>query len=195
MNSTGVEDVTSTDEVNRLIGLGLDKVTAMAVAAGKLNETFEVARAQERRDVERWCKDMNNIPTDLEAVWDTEPSRIYLAFDGDNPEDHPTTDFTLIEADVSEVDGMLTYISSRDRGPWDEPFKAKSCGIVYRWVKGLGVTPPVLTQYKQQIHIVGGVHRFHLAKHYGTTRMPFLVRRAELATVMGLLRTATTIDS
>ncbi|WP_206640168.1 hypothetical protein, partial [Mesorhizobium sp. M7A.F.Ca.CA.004.04.2.1] len=56
---------------------------------------------------------------------------------------------------------------------------------------GRGVTPPLLGEYQGQVHIVGGMHRFHLAKHYGTTRMPFLVRRAELAAVMALIPSAT----
>ena len=181
------------DEINRLIGRGLHIGTAMAVADGKLDEAFEVARAHEGREVDKWCKGRKNIPSSLIAVWDLEPSRFYLAFDGDDPGDHSPTDFVLIEADLAEVDDNLTYAASRERDPWHRQYKSKSCGIAYRWLKGLAVTPPVLGKYSGQVHIVGGMHRFHLAKHYGTTRMPFLVRRAELPAVLALLPSASEI--
>lgn len=179
------------DEINRLTALGLNVITAMDVAEGKLDEAFEVARAQEKRKVDIWCKGRKNIPVALTAIWDCDPANFCLAFDGDDPSDHASTDFILIDADVTDVGGRLTYAASRDKGPWHQRYKSKSCGIAYRWLHGRGVTPPLLGEYQGQVHIVGGMHRFHLAKHYGTTRMPFLVRRAELAAVMALIPSAT----
>ncbi|TIO38498.1 MAG: hypothetical protein E5X98_29910, partial [Mesorhizobium sp.] len=69
------------DEINRLTALGLNVITAMDVAEGKLDEAFEVARAQEKRKVDIWCKGRKNIPVALTAIWDCDPANFYLAFD------------------------------------------------------------------------------------------------------------------
>ena len=181
------------NEINRLIGRGLLIGTAMKVADGTLDEEFEVACAQESREVDRWCRGRKNIPDSLTALWDLDPSKFYFAFDGDDPGDHAPADFALIEADVAEVDARLFHGVSRDKDPWHRQYKSKSCGIAYRWLHGRGVTPPLLVDHGQEIIIVGGMHRFHLAKHYGMTRMPFLVRKAKLAAVKALLSSASEI--
>ncbi len=178
-------------DVNRLIALGLSFPKALAVAGGELDETIEVARAQERRNVAAWFRGIKNIPTDLTPVWDLNSANFYLAFDGGSPGDHASTEFALIYADVDDVNSKLTSASSREKGPWNQRYKGKSCGVAYRWLHGHGVTPPLLRKFKVQIHIIGGMHRFHLAKHYGTTRMPFLVSSSERSVVMNLLPSAT----
>ena len=99
--------MTEMDEINRLLGLGLHIGTAMKVAEGRLDEAFEVARAQESKEVHRWCRGRKSIPERLKAAWDLDPSRFYLAFDGDEPGDHAAGDFMLIEADVAEVGSPL----------------------------------------------------------------------------------------
>lgn len=175
------------NEINRLTALGLNVMTAMAVADGKMDEASEVARAEEGRKVDIWCRGRKNIPTALTAVWDCDPANFYLVFDGDSPSDHASTDFVLIYADVADVKGRLTHAASRDRDAWHQRYKRKSCGIAYRWLHGSGVTPPLIKEFQGQVHIVGGMHRFHLAKYYGTTRMPFLVRKVELTAVMALV--------
>ncbi len=178
------------DEINRLTRLGLSINTAIAVVKGELEEAFEVARAQETRAVVKWCRGKKNIPDALTAVWDERPGNFYLAFDGVSPYDTTSSDFVLIRADVDEVDRKLAKGASRVKEPWHPTYKWKSCGIAYRWVKGLGVTPPLLGESKGAILIVGGMHRFHLAKHYGTKSMPFLVRGTELQAVKALISSA-----
>lgn len=181
------------DELNRLTSRGLSITTAVAVANGKMDEAFEVACVEERRVVHAWCKGRKNIPSVLTAVWDCDPEHFYLAFDGELPGEHAPADFVLINADVADVDIKLTYAASRDKDPWHKCYKSKSCGIAYRWLHDRGVTPPLLSEYQGQVHIVGGMHRFHLAKHYGTTSMPFLVRKAELTAVTALIPSAAEI--
>jgi hypothetical protein len=178
------------DDLNRLVASGLNASTALDVMQGRCNEAFEVARAQEAREVALWCKGRKNIPTALNAVWDRGASNIYLALDGAHPADCPPTDFVIIEADVSDVDGKLTFNSSRDRDPWHRDYKRKSCGIAYRWQSGLPVTPPLLIEFQGKVHIEGGMHRYHLAKYYLTARMPFLVRRSQLNVLMTLIPSA-----
>jgi hypothetical protein len=53
------------------------------------------------------------------------------------------------------------------------------------------VTPPLIRRFEDQIHIDGGMHRYHLAQSYNTTRMPFLVRKDDLNLVLALLRSGT----
>lgn len=159
----------------------------VAKAAPHWANELWIARAEEGRKVDVWCKGRKNIPTALTAVWDLDPANFYLAFDGATPGDHASTDFVLIDAAVADVDGRLTHAASRDRNPWHRRYKRKSCGIAYRWLHDSGVTPPLLSEVQGQVHIEGGMHRFHLAEYYGTTRMPFLVRKAELIAVMTLI--------
>lgn len=170
--------------------MGLRIETAIGIADGRLNEDFEIVREHEKQKVAIWCRDRSNFSTVLKAQWDCDPSKIYLAFDGANPQDHAPNDFVFIDADVDDVDQRLTFASSRDKRPWSKGYKHKSCGIAYRWDHGLGVTPPLIIKVKTEVHIDGGMHRFHLAKHYGQTRMPFLVRVTELADITELLKSA-----
>jgi len=182
--------VPQVEELNRLIALGLSPSVAMEVANGTRDEVFEVRRALEKCEVDIWCKGRTNLPKALTAVWDCSPANFYLAFDGDSPADHEPSDFALIEADVDDVNGQLTYATSRDKDPWHESYKSKSCGIAFRWLKGAGVTPPLLGEFEAKVHLIGGMHRFHLAKYYGTKRMPFLVRTIEIEAVMALIQSA-----
>lgn len=177
------------DELNRLLGRGLTVGSASDVMEGKRDEEFEVVRAREKRSVCRWCKGRKDIPANLYARWDIRPERFYLAFDGDKPGDHDPNEFELIYMNVENVNSRLTYIASRDKDPWHKRYKRKTCGIAYRWVHNLPVTPPLIQEVQGQIHIVGGMHRYHLARHYGTVRMPFLVLKLELLKVKALLST------
>ncbi|WP_395448886.1 hypothetical protein ACHMW7_29710 [Aminobacter sp. UC22_36] len=180
----------SIEEFNRLIRLGLCYTTAEDVLKGKLDETFEVDQAQERKKVHTWCRGRKNIPVALEALWDLEPSRFYLVFDGDDPKDHNPDDFSVIQAELLDVHPKLTYISGRDKDPWHRQYKSSSCNTAYRWVNGRPVTPPLICDYGAQIHIEGGMHRYHLAHHYGAKEMPFLVREEKLPNVLALLPSA-----
>jgi hypothetical protein len=185
------KSVPNSDELTRLIALGLNPATALDISLGNRNEAFEVARAQERRQVHIWCKGRKNIPTALTPVWDLSPANFYLVFDGAYASECPSADFVVIDVDVDRVDKKLTYAASRDKSPWHRRYKSKSCEIAYRWLHGRPVTPPLIREIEGQIHIEGGTHRFHLAKHYGSTRMPFLVRRSEKAAVIALIESAT----
>lgn len=178
-------------ELNRLIRRGLNNLTAMAVMDGKLDEEFEVAQADIERKAQKWGKGRKNIPEAPVPGWDCDPGRIYLAYDGDDPDDHSASDFALIEADVADVHPKLTYQATRDKDPWHRRYKSKSIEIGYRWVHGLRVSPPVIAEHEGEIVIVGGMHRYHLAHHYGAKRMPFYVPKSELAKVLELLPDAT----
>jgi hypothetical protein len=187
------EDPSNVDEINRLVALGLNVIKARAVASGKIDEASAVARADEDRAVDFWCRGKKEVPAALVAVWDHNPENFYFAFDGAYPEDHASADFVLIEANVDDVNLRLTHTATRDKDPWHKKYKRKSYRIAYRWLHGRGVTPPLLGEVQGEICIIGGMHRFHLAKHYGTTRMPFLVRKAELAAVLALIPSATCV--
>lgn len=185
-----VDDV----EINRLVSLGLNVLTAMAVADGKRDEAFEVARAQERLKVDRWCKSMSSIPATLEPLWDLSRERFYLALDGCAPNKMNVDELALIEADVAEVDSLLTFNASRCDHPWHEKYKHKSCGIAYRWLHGHSVTPPLVRKVRNQIHIDGGMHRFHLAKHYGSKRIPCLVPSSDRIAIVSMLPSAKIVN-
>ncbi|MDX0164400.1 hypothetical protein GOC43_21340 [Sinorhizobium meliloti] len=153
----------------------------------------ELRGAAERKAVDSWCKGRKNIPESLTALWDLSPENFYLALDGDAPHEHNPDDFILIEADIADVHQKLTYNASRNKDPWHKKYKSKSCKTAYRWVNGLPVTPPLIRRFQDQIHIDGGMHRYHLAESYGTTRMPFLVRKESLKQVITLIPSCTII--
>ncbi|MBZ9894516.1 MULTISPECIES: hypothetical protein [unclassified Mesorhizobium] len=149
-------------ELNRLIGRGLNNLTAMAVMEGKLDEGFEVTQAEIERKAQKWGKGRKNIPKALVPGWDCDPARIYLAYDGNDPDDRPASNFALIEADMADIHPKLTYQATRDKDPWHVQYKSKSIEIGYRWVHGLRVSPPVIAEHEGEIVIVGGMHRYHL---------------------------------
>lgn len=181
------EDPKNNEEINRLVSLGLNVLTAMAVADGTRDEAFEVARVQERIKVARWCKSMSSFPATLEPLWDLERERFYLALDGLGPNEVNVGELALIEADVAEVDSLLTLNSSRYEHPWHEKYKHKSCGIAFRWLNGGRVTPPLVQKVQNQIQIDGGMHRFHLAKYYRTKRIPLLIPSSDRHAIVSLL--------
>ena len=183
------------EELNRLIALGLNINAALGVIQGKQNEAFEVAQSQDKREAEAWCKRRKNIPIALIPLWDTNPANFYLAFDGAFPGDYAPTDFAIIQADVSDVDGKLTFATGRDKDPWHKRYKTQSCGIAYRWHHGRAVTPPLLVECEGQVHIAGEMHRYHLAKHYGSSSMPFLVWKTEALAIIALIQSATLLAS
>jgi hypothetical protein len=187
--------VPNVEELNRLTALGLNINAALDVVEGKRNEAFEVARAREKREVDAWCKGTKNIPSALAPLWDTNPTNFYLAVDGALPSDYAPSDFAVIQADVAEVDGKLTWAADRDKDPWHQRYKAKTCGIAYRWLHSRAVTPPLLVECGGKVHVAGGMHRYHLAKHYGASRMPFLVGTTETSAVMALVQSATVMAS
>lgn len=165
----------SVEEINRLVALGLDVMTAVDVAEGRRDESFEVARVGERVEINKWCTNMSSIPTAVEPLWDLLPEHFHLVFDGSAPNDEHADELELVNVDVAEVDRLLTFNASRDRHPWHREYKRKSCGIVYRWSHGRGVTPPLIRTVQNQIHIDGGMHRFHLAKHNSCKCIPCLI--------------------
>jgi len=175
------------DEFNRLHALGLSVPVIFDVLSGKRDEMTEFRAAKESKAVDKWCKGRKNIPESLTALWDLSPKNFYRAFDGDAPHEHNADDFMLVEADIADVHQKLTYHASRDKDPWHRKYKYKSCKTAYRWVNGLAVTPPVIRRFQDQIHIDGGMHRYHLAQAYKTSRMPFLVRKDDCGEVLDIL--------
>ncbi|WP_132657876.1 hypothetical protein [Rhizobium sp. BK418] len=183
------------DDFNRLHALGLSFPVICDILDGKRDEMTELGMAAERAAVAKWCRRRKNVPATLTALWDLSPANFYLAFDGDAPNKHDPHDFALIEADVAEVHRSLTYNASRDKDPWHREYKSKSCKTAYRWLNGLLVTPPVIRRFQDQIHIDGGMHRYHLAQAYKTSRMPFLIRRDDCGEVLDILRSGIIIWS
>lgn len=179
-----------TDELNRLISRGLDYWTARAVQEGSLDESLAVAEVQERRAVEKWLAGLKTLPSSLTPLWDLAPERFYWAFDGARPDDPRPVNFVVVDADVGEVLGKLTYASSRAHDPWHEGFRRKTSKTAYRWQNRLPVTPPLIADFEESIHIVGGMHRFHLAAASKVNRMPFLVDGERLDPVLSILSTA-----
>jgi len=177
-------------EFRRLIGRGLPASTALHVLRGERNEDFEVTHVETPARAREWCAGMTALPQGLEPRWDLAPEHFYLALDGEHPGHAGARAWKLVLADAAEVLGALTYTSTRDKDPWDEDYRHKSCGTAYRWSVGLPVTPPLLAIDKTCIHIAGGMHRFHLAVACDAGEMPFLVEPAAVATLVALLPSA-----
>ncbi|ADZ68937.1 hypothetical protein [Polymorphum gilvum] len=182
--------MTNVENLNRLIGRGLPTTVAMDVDAGRLDEEFEVALWTTRREAERWAKDAANRSAAFTPVWDFDPARFYLAFDGERPDTVDGAALTVIEVTVGELHGALQHGSGRDKDPWSIRYWEKTAVIAYRWARGLAVTPPLIRPLNGEVVIAGGMHRFHLARHYGAQTMPVLLRREELAEVVRVLPSA-----
>lgn len=182
--------MTNVENLNRLIGRGLPTTVAMDVDAGRLDEEFEVALWTTRREAERWAKDAANRSARFTPVWDFDPSRFYLALDGEAPDTVDAAALTVVEVPVGELHGALQHGSGRDKDPWSKRYRDKTAVIAYRWAEGLAVTPPLIRQWKGEIVVAGGMHRLHLARHYGAQSMPVLVWRDELEAVARVLPSA-----
>lgn len=184
--------MTNVENLNRLIERGLPPAVAMDVDAGRLNEDFEVALWATRREAEGWAEDTANRTAAFTPLWDCDPARFYLAFDGERPDGVDAAGLTVIEVAVDELHGALQQGSGRDEEPWSERYRTKTAVIAYRWAQGLAVTPPLTRPFNGEIVIAGGMHRFHLARHYGARSMPVLVKREELEEVVRVLPSAQT---
>ena len=185
-----MQRMTNVENLNRLIGRGLPITVAMAVDAGRLDEEFEVALWTTRREAESWSKDAANRSATFTPVWDFDPSRFYLALDGEKPDTVDGAALTVVEVTVGELHGALQHGSGRDKDPWAERHRSKTAVIAYRWAQGLAVTPPLIRPLKGEIVIAGGMHRLHLARHYGAQSMPVLVWREEVDKVVRILTSA-----
>jgi hypothetical protein len=182
--------MTNVENLNRLIGRGLPTTVAMEIDAGRLDEEFEVALWTTRREAERWAKDAANRSDTFTPVWDFDPSRFYLALDGKKPDTVDAAALTLVEVTVGELHSALQHGSGRDKDPWSEGYRSKTAVIAYRWAQGLAVTPPLISPWQGKIVIAGGMHRLHLARHYGAQSMPVLVWRKQLEEVVRVLPSA-----
>ena len=182
--------MTDVENLNRLIARGLPTTVAMEVDAGRLDEEFEVSLWTTRREAERWAKDAANRSAAFTPVWDFDPSQFYLALDGEKPDTVDAAALTVVEVTVDEVHAALQHGSGRDKDPWSKRYREKTAVIAYRWAQGLAVTPPLIRPLKGEIVIAGGMHRLHLARHYGVQSMPVLVRRDELEEVVRVLPSA-----
>lgn len=178
------------EHLNRLIGRGLPTTVAMDVAAGRLDEEFEVTLWATRREAERWAEDAANRSATFTPIWDLEPSHFYLALDGEMPDDIDATRMAVVNVTVGDIYRALQHGSGRDMDPWSKRYRGKTSVIAYRWAKGLAVTPPLIQPWKGKVVIAGGMHRFHLAQHYGAQTIPVLMYREELDDLERLLPSA-----
>jgi hypothetical protein len=182
--------MTNVENLNRLIGRGLPITVAMEVDAGRLDEEFEVALWMTRREAESWAKDAANRSATFTPVWDFDPARFYLALDGEKPDTVNGAALMAVEVTVGELHSALQHGSGRDEDPWSKRHWSKTAVIAYRWARGLAVTPPLIRPWKSEIVIAGGMHRLHIARHYGAQSMPVLVWRKELDEVVSILPAA-----
>lgn len=182
--------MTNVENLNRLLGRGLPITVAMNVDAGRLDEEFEVALWTTRREAESWAKDAANRSATFTPVWDFDPARFYLALDGEKPDTVDAAAMTIVEVTLGELHGALQHGSGRDKDPWAERYRSKTAMLAYRWARGLAVTPPLIRPWKGEIVIAGGMHRLHLALHYGAQSMPMLVWRYEQDEVVRILPSA-----
>lgn len=172
--------MTNVENLNRLVRRGLPITVAMDVDAGRLNEEFQVALWTTRREAERWAKYPANRSVKFTPVWDLAPSRFYMALDGERQDSIDAAALTVIEVAMDELLATLQHGSGRDDDPWLEQFCSKTAGIAYCWAKGLAVTPPLIRPCSDEIVIVGGMHRLHLARHYDARSIPVLLWKEDL---------------
>lgn len=177
-------------EFNRLLQRGLDKVAAMHILQGKLKEDFEVDRMAIGKEAELWAKLPESREAQFAPRWDCDPEHFYLSMDSVLPGDFDPSAYSIIDADVNDVVSHLQFGSNREEGPWSPKYRGKSAEIAYRWAHDKAVTPPLVSFFHATVTIVGGMHRLHLAKHYGATRMPLLAMTSEVPTLQTILQTA-----
>lgn len=181
------------EEFHRLVARGISAQTALQVLQGKADEEEAVSKAAEAVAVDTWKAAHSDPPDQLEPRWELARERFHFSLDGASAGDKRIADVAVIEADMAEVVTKLTFASTRKDDPWTGTYRIKTVKTAYRWFNGLRVTPPLIGLHEGQLNIVGGLHRFHLAKHYGATRIPLLVDRAALPTVQGILKSATVL--
>ena len=177
-------------KIDRLINRGLSPATAMRVIKGELIENEAVRVAMEAHDVEQFLAMNDCLPEGLRPNWDFSPHHFYFALDGHDKSDPRFQSLELIEADFAEILPMLTFQSTRDEGPWSKAYRRKTAKTAYRWQMGLSVTPPLITVCESELHIEGGLHRFHLAYHLTEEKIPLLVDAENVDRVRGMLPSA-----
>lgn len=178
------------DEFNRLHKLGLDPASVLHVLEGKVSEAEALRVCNERKAARAWGNKPANRKRELVPKWDHDPTKFHLSLDGEEPDVFDGDPVVLIEADIEEVEKQLTYVATRDVGPWHQRHKSKSAGIAYRWDNDLPVTPPLLVRLDNSEFTLQGMHRYHLAKHYCAKRMPFLVYERQRDAILRILSSA-----
>lgn len=127
--------------------------------------------------VEQWPR--------LNFNWDLSPGGQRFAFDGKKEADfekHHPSGFRLGWIPLSTFDKHLCHFSRRD-GPselWELGSRWKLSKAIAYLRRGLPITPPLVTATEGEFRIVGGHHRYAIAKAVSLEILPIYVDHADL---------------
>ena len=118
---------------------------------------------------------------ELNICWDLSADNFIKALDGSCEDEFNSSypnGFAIGKVEVSKIyellEGSLKIYDSCDL--WKTADKSKTLEVIKNWHKGVALTPPLLSiSYNNLISIVGGNHRFNVARIYGEGTVIFLV--------------------
>ncbi|MEM8351241.1 hypothetical protein Q4R91_12140 [Morganella morganii] len=111
--------------------------------------------------------------------WDLTPDNFYLSLDGESAEsvsESYNKGFSLGKVATNDIYENLFYncklTNSEDF--WSTCIASKACGVLGRWLKNELITPPLIKPYEGNLLIIGGNHRFNVARLAGAEIIYFI---------------------
>lgn len=178
------------DRLNELVSKhGLATTVAFEVLNGKQSLEQALERKHDREGAAEWSKGFDRETHRLVPLWDRDPKHFHLTADGLSvsafADAYP--DIKLCEAAVADIVGALCEGSTRIEDPWSDLYRSKTSVIAYRWLTDRPVSPPMLAPHAAGLVLVGGNHRFWLARDCGARDIPILIESGNEAEMRGKL--------
>ncbi|MBJ3590222.1 hypothetical protein JGC56_03460 [Salmonella enterica subsp. enterica serovar Saintpaul] len=120
---------------------------------------------------EKWPK--------LYIEWDLKPENFHHSLDGedaDSVSQNYKNGFSIGKASTKDIYGKLfSNCIVRDSNDfWAVCDKRKACGVLGRWKEKELITPPLIKPHNDTLIIVGGNHRFNVARLAGAEAITFI---------------------
>lgn len=185
------------DRLQSLMARGLTVQEALSLAD---RSDAEIDRVLQRKSVLAASMKLRGVPSDkwppFDVRWDCDPARFHLSEDGVEQESFAQHRGAVIvcTAPTQQILDALHMGSTRKKSPWHRDYRDKTAELVEHWRQGGSVTPPLLSPFGNQIHIIGGNHRFYVAVEKRECSMPFLLQESDLAAIQAILPALTLVD-
>ncbi|MEQ5184501.1 hypothetical protein ABN222_08230 [Providencia alcalifaciens] len=116
----------------------------------------------------------------LNVRWNLNKTDFYRSLDGENTESieqHYPNGFFVATALTKDIHDNLCYASKvfDSNDFWSVCNVRKACGVIGRWMNNELITPPVIVPFENTLVLVGGNHRFNVARLAGEKYITFIV--------------------
>jgi hypothetical protein len=178
-------DMIDIGRFNSLTAAGILPMTARDVLSGKISEAEALEAAGHRRAAGAV---LAQAPADRprpSLAWDLGANNWFRSMDGCDPVTFAAgfPQLGIFSVDRHELMAALSPHTRRRSGPWSEPYRSKTAGLVAYLVSGGKVTPPHIILVSDGLALAGGHHRLGWAHFRRVRKLPILLARKDLPAV------------